>query len=77
MIPGVKGKMAGNLASGVHMLHGLEGSLTIVDGENHHAVIATIGGIQEPAGRIDCHGGRGTQSAEAFREGGDAVAEVE
>ncbi len=58
LIAGIKGEMAGSLASTVHMLHRFESSIAIADGENRHTVIAPVGGIQEPAGGINRNRGR-------------------
>ena len=53
LIAGIEGEMARSLTSTVHLLHRFQRSVAIVDGENRDAVIATIGGIQEAARRID------------------------
>ena len=77
LITGIEGEMA--RASCLRSPHAarFERSLTIVDGENRHAVIPAVGGIEEPAGGIDRHRGRGIRSGKAFGEGGDVLDPVQ
>ncbi len=73
LIAGIEGEMARALASTVHMLDRFECSLAIVDGEDRHAVIPAVGGIDKPALGIDRDRSRGVRSGEAFGEGRDVL----
>jgi hypothetical protein len=43
LVTGIEGEMARRFSSTVHVLHCFEGSVTIADGVNRHAVITAVG----------------------------------
>src|ERR1700722_4395288 len=73
LITGIEGKMPRRCATAVHVLHYFEGSITIADGVNRHAVVTSIGSVEEAAGSVDRHLGGGVRSVKTFGQGGDVL----
>src|ERR1700744_4425875 len=73
LVTGIESEMARRFASAILVLYYFEGSITIADGINRHAVITAIGSVEKTAGRVDRHLGGGVRPVKTFGQGGDVL----